>query len=71
MSTIDIPNDWSGEDALLIVAFLEEVVHAIWNRHHREMGLVLEHLSTADNSSSPIAASEDEDPDFGDQVLPF
>ncbi len=71
MNSISIPDGWSGEDALIVVAFLEEVVHAIWNRHHREMGLVMERPYTADNPDTQIARSEEEDPDFGDDVLPF
>jgi hypothetical protein len=71
MSTIDIPDAWSGEEALLVVAFLEDVVHAIWNRHHREMGLLLERPHITDDPYTSTEGSQDEDPDFGDQVIPF
>ena len=71
MSAIDIPDDWSGEDALVVVAFLEEIVHAIWNRHRCEMGLVMERRYLADNPDTEIASSEEEDPDFGDDVFLF
>lgn len=72
MNAIDIPDDWSGEDALLVVAFLEEVIRAIWNHRQREMGLVLERQQTADDPVTSIDHFEDdEDVVFGDDILPF
>ena len=51
--------------------FIEEIVHSIWSRHRREMGLVMERHHRADNPDSQTAGSEDEDPDFSYQTIPF
>ena len=71
MSSINVPDDWSGEDALVVVAFLEEIVLAIWSRHRWEMGLVIERRYRADNPNNRIARSEEEAPDFSDDTIPF
>lgn len=35
--TLVIPHDWSGEEALTMVHFLEHIIHCIWNLHHDGM----------------------------------
>lgn len=47
MKHVTIPNEWSGEEALKLVAFLERVIEAVWRAHGREMGYHLEYLHTA------------------------
>ena len=32
---VSIPNDWTGEQAKVVVDFLEEICHAIWCLHER------------------------------------
>ncbi len=36
-----IPESWTGEDALLVVAFLERLIHAIWRAHGSSMAPIL------------------------------
>lgn len=71
MSSLKIPDDWSGEDALIVVSFLEEIIHAIWSRHRWEMGLVMERSYRDVHSDAEIDNSEEEAPDFGDDAIPF
>lgn len=35
--TIVIPHEWSGEEALIVVGFLEQIAESIWNLHHNNM----------------------------------
>ena len=37
MSMVTIPDHWSGEEALVFVAFLEETICAIWRKHEHQM----------------------------------
>ena len=69
MTSIKVPDEWTGKDAIIVVAFLEEVVHAIWSRHRREMGLFMERQFRAENPDTQIASSEEEEHDF--DVIPF
>ena len=71
MSSLTIPDDWSGEDAPVVVAFLEDVVQAIWGRHRWEMGLIMERRYRANNPDSQIDPSEEQEPHFGDDAIPF
>ncbi len=70
MSLLRIPDDWSGEEALIIVAFLEDVAQAIWSRYQWEMGLIMERRYNDNNPDSPISTSE-EAPDLSDDAMPF
>jgi hypothetical protein len=36
-----IPDSWAGDQALVVVAFLEEVIHAIWRAHGAKMAPIL------------------------------
>lgn len=38
-----VPEDWTAEMALDVVAFLDEVIQTIWDIHGRQMGLYLEY----------------------------
>ncbi len=37
-----IPDDWTGEEALRVAAFLRHLANAIWDRHGDRMGRALE-----------------------------
>ena len=37
-----VPEDWTAETALDVVAFLDHVIQTIWDIHGRQMGLCLE-----------------------------
>jgi len=45
MRQVRVPKNWSGHDALITVAFLENVIAAIWRQHGYEMA---ECLATSD-----------------------
>ena len=70
MSSIKIPDDWSGEDALVVVGFLDEVVHAIWTRHGSEMGHLLELQQQVDSADTQLP-SFGQHPDFAKDDIPF
>jgi hypothetical protein len=38
---IDIPDHWTGDEALTFVAFLEEVILAVWGLHGHAMATQL------------------------------
>ena len=38
---LDIPDHWTGDEALTFVAFLEEVILAIWAQHGHDMAAQL------------------------------
>ena len=35
------PEHWSGEESLLVVAFLESLIHTIWTLNGAKMGIAL------------------------------
>lgn len=41
MKHVTIPSHWTGEDALSVVGFLEEILRAIWRAHGDQMADVL------------------------------
>ena len=41
MKHVTIPNQWTGQQALSTVAFLERVIDAIWRAHGPEMAVEL------------------------------
>lgn len=45
--TIVIPHDWSGEEALTVVHFLEQIAHCIWNLHGDGMMAAMRHRNAA------------------------
>jgi hypothetical protein len=65
MRHVTIPRHWTGEEALTTVAFLEEIIRAIWRAHGDEMGEVM--LGDHDQTS----ASEFESDFPLDEDLPF
>ncbi|MBC8426159.1 hypothetical protein H8E07_18755 [bacterium] len=54
MRTIDIPDDWTAEEALTVVAFLEHLVDAVWAEHGDAMA---EHSERLDRLRRPVASS--------------
>lgn len=45
--TIIVPHDWSGEEALTVVDFLEQIVQAIWNLHNDSMIVAMRRRNAA------------------------
>ena len=45
--TIVVPHDWSGEEALTVVGFLEQIVQAIWNLHNDSMLVAMRRRNAA------------------------
>ena len=41
MKRVTIPRHWSAEQALSVVAFLDDVIRAIWREHGEQMADVL------------------------------
>ena len=39
---VRIPRHWSGDEALVFVAFLENITHAVWAAHGRDMAACLQ-----------------------------
>jgi hypothetical protein len=37
MRHVKIPADWSGEEALAVVSFLDSVIRAVWREHGRKI----------------------------------
>jgi hypothetical protein len=62
MKSVQIPTHWSGEQALSMVAFLDELIRSIWSRHGEEMAEVLRRDRAPTPSTDPGPAQE---------VLPF
>ena len=40
--TVRIPPHWSGDEALAFVAFLDNLIHAVWVAHGRDMAACLQ-----------------------------
>ena len=71
MSSIKVPDEWTGEEALLVAAFLEDVVQTIWHSHGRKMGLILERQYRQNNPDIPQANPHKQDQDLNDEFFPF
>ena len=53
MKTISIPEDWTAEEALSVVAFLEHLVAAVWSEHADAM---VEHSERLERLRRPVAS---------------
>ncbi len=53
MKHVTIPAYWTGEEALTTVAFLEEIIRAIWRAHGDLMSEVLLRERTPETNSTP------------------
>ena len=42
MSTIQIPDHWTAEEALIVVNFLDDILTAIWDVHDQQMARILQ-----------------------------
>jgi hypothetical protein len=47
MTNIPIPQHWTADEALGVAAFLEDIVHAIWDTHGDAMGRRLQNFNDA------------------------
>jgi hypothetical protein len=58
MTTVRIPDNWNGDEALAVVAFLERVIAAIWKTHAPQMSRELER---AEDRQSALSAGRQGD----------
>ncbi len=42
MRRVNIPPQWTGEQALSVVAFLEDVIRAVWRQHGDHMATLID-----------------------------
>lgn len=72
MTSIRIPKDWTGEEALAITAFLERLELTIWAAHGHEMARC---LRRADEQQAAWLTAPSEhippDDDEEDEDIPF
>lgn len=61
-----IPQCWNAEDALIVCAFLENLISAIWQTHGREMAIHLQRVRLLGDTAPPDCT----DPAYKDE-LPF
>jgi len=57
-----IPESWTPEEALVIAAFLEQVVGAIWRTHGRAMAQHLQRVRMLAEVGCPETAGVDDIP---------
>jgi hypothetical protein len=64
MRRVNIPPRWTGEQALSVVAFLEDVIRAVWRQHGDHMATLIDpdHPLDPEPSSSPPADDDDDAP---------
>jgi len=64
-----VPGHWEPEEAFHVVAFLEQLVEAIWDAHHEEMCDYAK-LCAIDPPKPPLDVVLDGEPEFDDDI-PF
>jgi hypothetical protein len=64
MIIVHVPDHWTGEQALLICSFLEDIAHAIWDRHGAQMAHVLYMLHGGEDGA-PTTPPADDPPPLG------
>ena len=57
-----IPENWTAEEALVIAAFLEQVIGAIWRTHGSAMGHHLQRVRMLAEAGCPETAGVDDIP---------
>ena len=59
--TIVIPHDWSGEEALDVLCFLEQIAQCIWNLHGDGMTAAMRRRNAASGTVKYQPPSADAD----------
>lgn len=63
MRHVKIPTQWTGEDALTVVSFLEDVLQAVWRQHRKKIGEELSRQHAAFRSEPPSSLRDEPDAD--------
>ena len=63
-----IPDGWTGDDALMVAAFLERTAKAIWDQHGLRMGQTLQRMVCQPRTTPQTS---DETSDDIERRLPF
>jgi hypothetical protein len=66
MRHVKIPRGWSGDEALTVVSFLEDVIRAVWREHGKKMSQELCRVELEPWLESPAP-----DTDPADDAPPF
>jgi hypothetical protein len=67
MKTVEIPENWTGKEAIVVYDFLADMMEAIWERYDDKMVELLMHEE--DNPADLLDCLEPED-SFDDEI-PF
>ncbi len=67
MKTVEIPENWTGKEAIVVYDFLADMMEAIWERYEDTMVEILMHEE--DNPADLLDCLEPEDR-FDDEI-PF
>jgi hypothetical protein len=62
MRRVNIPPQWTGEQALSVVAFFEDVIRAIWRQHGDRMAPLLDPDRRLEPDPSSSAPRDDDMP---------
>jgi len=70
MNTVEIPDDWTPEESLTVVAFLQNIIDAVWDKHSEQMS---QHEDRLERLRRPLILNTSElrrrtEPDYN---LPF
>ena len=74
MKHCNIPDVWSGDEALAFVAFLQRLIDAIWRAHGHNMGPCLEKKCTLNTGHHPhheVCMDENDPALFDFEPIPF
>ena len=66
MKTVDIPENWTGKEAIVVYDFLADIMEAIWERYEDKMVEIL--MQEEDNPADLINELE---PENGSDDIPF
>ena len=67
MKTVDIPENWTGKEAIVVYDFLADIMEAIWERYEDKMVEIL--MQEEDNPADLLDCLEPED--RLDDEIPF
>lgn len=59
MRRVNIPTQWTGEQALSVVAFLEDVIRAVWRQHGDHMAPLVATYRPPDTEPTSIPPDDD------------
>ena len=68
--TVIIPHDWSDEEALTVVGFLEQLAQCIWNLHGDGMMAAMRRRNAAASTVQYRPPHEDDDLPWEPRITP-